>query len=386
VSRGLAFFATCARGVEEALAGELRALGTPGIQAERGGVLFRGTLEDAWRANLWLRTAHHVLLSLGELSAPSGDALYAAARRVSWQDHLTPRMTFAVRCTRGGRRDEEALGHTHFAALRVKDAIADVMRERAGARPSVDTRSPDLVVHLHLEGRRGRLYLDTSGDSLHRRGYRPGGSEAPLKETLAAALLLHAEWDTRMPLCDPMCGSGTILVEAALLGHGVAPGLQRRFGFERWLGFDARRYARLRAEAAAARRGSGPVLAGSDRSARAIDLARRSLRATGLDGTVAWRVCDLTDARPAAPPPGLVVCNPPYGARLEDPGELTALYGRLGDTLKQHFAGHTAFVLTGALAHIGAIGLSPSRRIVLFNGPIECRLLRFELYAGTRRA
>lgn len=376
-------FATCARGVEEVLAAELCARGAREVAPGRGGVAFAGEIEDCWRANLWLRTANHVLYRMGGFEAPDGAALYEGARAIPWHEHLTPRMTFAVDCTRSG--GPAGLTHTHFAALKVKDAIADALRKRTGTRPSVDTRAPDVRVRVHLEGTACTVYLDASGESLHRRGYRPRGAEAPLKETLAAAILLLAGWDGTTPLCDPMCGSGTLVVEAALLARNLAPGLGRRFGFETWRGFDAARFAVIREAARAAAHRAPALIAGSDRDAGALERARTSARRAGVARDIGLSRVSLEDARPPGPPPGVVVCNPPYGERLGDARRLGALYGSLGTALKRRFTGYTAFVLTANLEAAKSIGLSPSRRFVLYNGPLECRLLRYELYAGARR-
>jgi putative N6-adenine-specific DNA methylase len=383
----LSFFVTCARGVEEVLAGELRDLGMASVEPGRGGVSFQGSMSDAARANLWLRTAHHVLLRLATFSAPDARALYEESRRLAWADHLMPAMTFAVDATRTlpSPGSPPGITHTHFAALQVKDAVVDALRDRRGARPRVDTRDPDLRIRLHLEGESATLFLDTSGESLHRRGYRPPQAEAPLKETLAAAVILLTGWDGSTPLCDPLCGSGTLVVEAALFAQHMAPGRRRRFGFERWPGFDAAACRRLRAAVESeARPAAGPITA-SDRNRRALDLARRSARAAGVEQSVSFTRQDLARAQAPAPPPGVLVCNPPYGVRLGEATRLASLYRTLGEVLKHRFVGYTAFVLTGNLDLASEIGLAPSRRTVLFNGPIECRLLRYEIYAGSRR-
>jgi putative N6-adenine-specific DNA methylase len=383
----LSFFATCARGVEEVLAAELRGLGLAEVEPGRGGVSFRGSMADAGRANLCLRTAHHVLLRLASFTAPDSQALYEESRRLAWADHLTQTMTFAVDSTRTLPAPglPPGITHTHFAALKVKDAIADALRERRGARPSVDTRDPDLRIRLHLEGETATLFLDTSGESLHRRGYRPRHAEAPLKETLAAAVVLLSGWDGATPLCDPLCGSGTLVVEAALLARRLAPGRGRHFGFERWPGFDAQAWKRLRAAVESEARPARAPIAGSDCDPRALDLARQSARAAGVEDDVSFARRQLAEARAPAPPPGVLVCNPPYGERLGEAARLAGLYRTLGEVLKHRFAGYTAFVLAGNLDLAKEIGLAPSRRMVLMNGPIECRLLRYEMYQGSRR-
>jgi putative N6-adenine-specific DNA methylase len=425
--RALEAFATCTRGLEEVVAAELAALGASRVRAQKGGVAFESTIEIVWRACLCLRAANHVLLRLAQFDAPGSDALYAGARKaVRWGDHLTSAMTFAVDFTQQGEA-APTLRNTHFAALRVKDAIVDALRDERGLRPSIDTRHPDVRIRAHHDGRRCTIFLDASGDSLHRRGYRLAGAPAPLKETLAAGIILLTGWRADTPLCDPMCGSGTLLAEAAMLASGRAPGLGRPFGFERWRDFDPRAYERVRDAVAAEARPTPITLLGSDRDPRAVDLARRSLSKLKLGSAVELRVASLRDLTRPSCPPGVVVCNPPYGERLGSPAQAAALYKELGDTLKRAFVDWRAFVLapaqrtterssnlddampnepgaapspsqqpvrrrsaTRALVAAGpdasrAIGLSPSRRHVLFNGPIECRLLRYDLYAGSRR-
>lgn len=452
-SGGRALFATCTRGVEEVLAGELIALGMAEVKPGRGGVHFAGEMPEVWRANLWLRTANHVLWPLGSFPAHDADSLYAGVRAAAeWTAYLQPHMAFAVDVTVRG--DAPAgLRHTHFVALRVKDAIVDAVRDDAGARPSIDTKVPDLRIHAHLEGGTCALSLDSSGESLHRRGYRSGDAPAPLKETLAAALVLLSGWRGDTPLLDPMCGSGTLIVEAALIAANRAPGLSRRFGFEGWLGFDRDAFTRVHDEAAAAARPIRVPIAGSDVDPRAITQARRSLTGAGLGSAATLFRAALDDVTPPGPAPGMLICNPPYGERVgeADPSrrergaerapsrreppragdrwggfsregdgtparaaepavtreaavtrepagarepqerrgpseaELFSLYKRLGTVLKQRFAGYTACVFTGNLDAARAIGLSPARRHVLWNGAIECRLLRYELYAGSKR-
>jgi putative N6-adenine-specific DNA methylase len=374
-------FAACARGVEGVLARELTDLGMREVRPGRGGVTFAGDLGDCMRANLWLRTASHVLWSVARFPARSPEELYAGARVVSWDEVLTPAMTFAVHGTRG---PGAAIANAAYAALKVKDAIADALRDRHGARPSVDPADPDLRVRVHLERGTCALYLDASGEGLHRRGYRPSGPEAPLKETLAAAILLLAGWDGTTPLCDPLCGSGTLVVEGALLARRMAPGLRRRFAFERWRGFDPAAWTRLRAEAAAGARPAPAPLVGGDRDPAAVALARRSAQAAGVGADVAIDVRDLRDAAPPAPPPGLVAANPPYGERLGDRRALGPLYAELGTVMKRRFAGYRAAIFTASAELARAVGLRPTSSYKLYNGPIECRVNLYEMYEGTR--
>lgn len=372
------YFATTARGVEEILAAELRRLGCPEPVVERGGVSFRGDRTFCYRANLWLRTASRVLLPVGEFPCATEQDLYGGVRELDWNSWLTPDMTLAVEAS---LRDSN-LTHSGYVALKTKDAVVDAIRERRGRRPSVDTRDPDLRIQVRLFRNRCTVSLDTSGEPLDRRGYRLDRGEAPLRETLAAALVELTGWDGSVPLVDPLCGSGTIVIEAALRGLGRAPGLLRqRFGFQRWPDFDAERWRQVVAEAAAERAGKSMVtVCGRDRSSEAVATARRNGQRAGVDFCVNLAVADILSLEPPVAGPGVLLCNPPYGQRLGEVEALKGFYRQLGDALKQHWKGYTAYLFTGSQELAKEVGLRPSRRIVLFNGPIECRLLRYELY------
>jgi putative N6-adenine-specific DNA methylase len=371
------FFATTAKGIEQVLAGELRELGIAEIAVETGGVRFEGPLIDAWRANLWLRTANRVLMPLADFFCDSGESLYEGVRALPWPEYLTPEMTLAVDCN---LRDS-ALTHTGFAALKAKDAIVDSLRDRFGRRPNVAPRDPDLRVNLHVVKNRCTVSLDTSGGSLHQRGYRRERAEAPLKETLAAALIELTGWDGNTPLLDPMCGSGTIPIEAALKASRRPPGLERHdFGFQRWPGFQPELWRELIEEAREGIRHTLPApIVGSDLSAGALAMARKNAAWAGVGRLV---TLNRADVRSLAPPPGpgILLFNPPYGARLGEIEQLKNLYRQIGDAMKQNAAGYTAYLFSGNPQLAKFVGLKASRRIVLFNGPIECRLLRYELY------
>ena len=272
-----------------------------------------------------------------------------------------------------------------FVTLRVKDAVCDVFREARGSRPDVDTQAPDVRIHVFLTQDEATFYLDTSGEPLFRRGWRAVRGEAPLRENLAAGILKLAGWATPAPLYDPMCGSGTFLVEAAMTALDIAPGLNRAFGFEKLENFDAGKWSALRDSARA--RGK-PVRAlpihGSDKSGNAIELARENLRAAGVADAVTLKQMSMLDASPPADS-GIMVMNPPYGERTGEAEELAAFYPRLGDVLKQRFAGWTAYIFTADLRLPKLIRLAVSRRTPLYNGALECRLFKYELIAGSRR-
>jgi putative N6-adenine-specific DNA methylase len=368
-SERLAFFATAAKGTEGALRDELRELRLRRIRADRGGVHFEGTWADAWRACLHSAIALRVLHPLGTFDAVGGDGLYAAVRSLDWTPYLTPAHTLAVTAF---CRDS-ALTHTNFIAQRTKDAIVDPLRERLGARPSVDRKDPDVHVFVHLVKDRLTVYLDLAGESLHRRGYRANALEAPLKETLAAAILRLAGFDPGRPFADPMCGSGTLAIEAAMRAEGVAPGLlRRRMGFERWASFgpdEARTMAGMRERAREMRRPAAAPIRALDVDPQAVELARANARLAGVKvdcrrGPIAELALSGTS--------GLIATNPPFGLRL---AASDALYGEMAQALARHRAWDVA-VLAGDRAIERAMP-RPDRWQGVFNGDLPCRLLMY---------
>jgi len=371
------FFATTAKGVEEVLAAELVRLGVSDVSAEGGGVRFSGGMEAAYRANLWLRTASRVLMPLAEFPCETPEDLYQGARAIPWTEYLTPSMTLAVDCN---LRDS-TLTHSGFVALKTKDAIVDELRERCGSRPNVDTKDPDLRVNVRLFRNRCTVSLDCSGTPLDRRGYRLDRHEAPLKENLAAALVELSGWDGSVPFLDPMCGTGTIAIEAALKALRVPPGLLRAgFGFQRWPGFDRGLWDRLVEEARAGMLTALPApIFGSDISHSAVAMAHENARRAGVADLISLGRGVIAELAPP-PGPGILIFNPPYGKRLGEEEELKPLYKEIGDTMKQRCKGYTAYLFTGNLELAKSVGLKASRRIVLYNGPIECRLLKYEMY------
>lgn len=374
------YFATCARGLEPVLAGELLDLGADDVEPGRGGVDFRGDKALLYRANLWLRTAVRVLVPVLEAAVASPEELYAAVQTVDWPHYLTPDHTLAVDCN---VRDSH-LTHSRYAALKTKDAICDQFTARAGRRPSVDTDEPMVGLNLHVYRDRAVLSLDSSGESLHKRGYRPIQTKAPLNEALAAALVLMTGWRGETPFTDPLCGSGTLPIEAAWIALHRPPGLtRRRFGFMGWMDFDVRLWTALRDEA---RRGvrkrlPAPVL-GSDVRRDAVAFAVQNARAAGIGHLLRFEVQDVRDFRPPPGPPGTLLCNPPYGERLGEEKELRGLYRGLGELFRGRCPGWSAFVFTGNARLAREIGLPPSGQVPLFNGKIPCRLLRFDIGAG----
>ena len=344
------FFATASRGTEEVLADEFRELGIGSAEVRRGGVTFGERLEDAYRACLWSRVASRVLLPLATFEADGADALYEGVHAIDWCEHASPDKTLAVDVA--GIRSP--VGPSHFVALKTKDAIVDRIRAALGARPSIDTARPDLRVNVHLRGTSVTIGIDLAGQGLHHRGIGRSGAGAPLKENLAAALLRIAGWTSRSPtrpFFDPLCGSGTLLLEAAWMALDVAPGLGReRFGAEGWGGHDGSLWERLRSEARERReaaRDRAVRIAGSDASKNATRTARDNLARAGLARCVRVGSAELRNVRPPWEDAGLIVTNPPYGERLGEAGELGPLYELLGDVFKRRFPGWTAWVLSG---------------------------------------
>jgi len=378
--------ATTQFGLEEVLADELRQLGARIEYVGNRAVEFSGDKRLLYETVLWSRTAMRLLRPFADFYARDERALYDEVSGIDWLRYLRPDQTFAITAV----VSRSSFEHSLYVAQLTKDAIVDQLRERTGQRPSIDTKNPDIRLHLRMLENEVILSLDAAGDSLHRRGYRQGTNEAPLNEVLAAGLVLLSGWDQKSPLVDPMCGSATILTEAGLLAQRIAPGLfhQGKFGFESWPDFDAALWERVRREAAAQRLEEPQAyLAGSDLDPRVIQAASANVEAAGLDECIRLSVRDMREATPPKnQPPGLLITNPPYGERIGEEAQMAALYQTLGDTLKTNFEGYEAFVFTGNLDAAKHIGLKAARRIPLFNGPIDCRLLKYELYRGSRRA
>ncbi len=376
------FLATAPAGAAELLSAEAVAAGATGCQERPWGVRFQGTLAVGYTLCLWSRVASRVLLMLAEAPAATPEELYAAALTIDWSEHLGPAATFAV----DFESVQSAITHTRFGALKVKDAIVDQLRDKRGARPDVDTVRPSVRISVRVARDTAVFALDLSGESLHRRGWRDGGVAAPLKENLAAALLLRSGWPAIAAagggFVDPMCGSGTLPIEAALIAADRAPGLTREyFGFLGWAGHDAPLWAELRAAALARAAASdwpaGRIL-GSDHDARAVEVARAATVAAGVDEFVRIDQRPLAQAR-APRPTGLMLVNPPYGERIGDLESLKLLYAELGVVLREHFQGWHVGLLTGNAALGREIKLEARRTHRLYNGPIEVRLLRFEV-------
>ena len=380
------FFATCPKGIEALLYQEILSLDNPLLKQTRSGVSFKGTLQSAYKVCLWSRLANRVLLPLARFEAETPDRLYRiVVERIKWEEHMSPEEKIAVDFT----ADHRNAFHSHYAALRVKDAVADRFRERTGNRPSVDTENPDIRINVHMKKDLAQVSLDLSGESLHRRFYRTEGGVAPLKENLAAALLLRAHWPQLArkgaPLVDPLCGSGTLLIEGAFMAMDRAPGLSRKsFGFSKWKQHDPALWQRLLKEAEARfEKGVQKVsqrFFGFDRDPKIIAQARSNAVRAGIKDMVSFRVQDIKALTiPEAASPGLLITNPPYGERMGKKADLENLYETLGDRLKKHFQGWSASVFTASPDLAKKMGIRARKQYQLFNGPIPCKLLNFDV-------
>lgn len=377
-------FATCPKGMDDLLAAELQALGAEDPACRGTGVAFHGECSLAYRVCLWSRVAGRVLLPLARFPAADDQALYQAVSELPWEEHLAPEGSLAVDFS----TSESGIRHSRYGAQRVKDAVVDRFRARCGRRPSVDLQRPDLRINVHLHRDQADLSLDLGGGSLHRRGYRRAGGAAPLKENLAAAILLRAGWPAIAAgggsLVDPLCGSGTLSIEAALMAADIAPGLLRsHHGASGWLQHDPALWQALMQEAEDRRREGLerlPLIAGFDADPKAVAIARDNAGRAGLADRLRFECRSLEElAPPAGAVPGLVVANPPYGERLGDVHALAPLYETLGQRLKAHFPGWRAAVFTANPDLAACLGLRAHRRHSLYNGPLPCRLLHYSL-------
>jgi putative N6-adenine-specific DNA methylase len=410
----LQIFLPCAAGVEDLLAHEVHDLtGLMGqeLLTRRGGVMARASWRDAMRLNLHSRLAQRVLVQLSYTDYRNEQDLYRAAMEVAWEIWFTPKQSIKVEVT----AQHSPLNSLNFAALKIKDAVCDRFRDKAhGVRPDVNTQWPDVRIYAHLTTDTCSLYIDTSGEPLFKRGWREDKGEAPLKETLAAAMIAACGWadgdDDLLPLYDPCCGSGTIAIEAAQIACNIAPGSLRRFAFEKYVPFQPHVWAAIQQEAADAvvkpEAGQKALIYGSDVSHRMVDFAQRNAERAGVSDVVEFRGGDALQRMPPTDIPGVMLLNPPYGERIEVGGVAGAgaahearfgareaaqtedggeFFSQLATHWKKNFPGWTAWVLTPDLKLPGKMRLKESRRVPMWNGPIECRMFRFDMVKGTAR-
>lgn len=375
------FFATCPRGLESILVDELVVCGAKKIKQAEGGVAFAGDVGVCYQVNLQSRVATRVLWQVKRGQYANEEELYQGAFQVNWPNWFNVRHDFMVKVT-GVHCPLKSL---EFATLKIKDAICDKFRSSVGSRPSIDTRNPSVRIHAYLTAKDFILYVDTSGRPLYQRGNRRASIEAPLKENLAAGILRLSGWEVGQPLLDPMCGSGTFLLEASMMALNIAPGLNRSFGFEQLKNFESDTWKKLKN---AAQKEVLPTtfqkIYGSDKDLRAVRITKRNLQEAGLLDAVQLSQFDITDVPPAADS-GVMVTNPPYGVRIGEDEDLAALYPKIAASLKQKFAGWNAYFFTGDLRMPKLMRLSPSKKTPLFNGALECRLFEIKIVAGSNR-
>lgn len=383
------------KGLEEVLAKELIELGANDVQLERRAVSFRGDKALLYRANLCLRTASRILVPIVEATltpkkkniAPE-DLLYEAVKRVEWSRYMSVENTFAIDAT----VYSDTFRNSRFVTYRVKDAIADYWMERANKRPSVAVEAPDILINVHIAKEHLTLSLDSSGESLHKRGYRVANTEAPINEALAAGMLLMAGWKGQSDFYDPMCGSGTLLIEAALIARNIAPGVFRQaFAFEKWPDFDAELWSDIYNDDSQEHEFTHKIY-GSDASFYAIQQAAKNIKSAGVQKDVELKQIRMEEIKaitnnqsPLTNPSPLVMLNPPYGERLKSNKEMEDLYSAIGSTLKHQFAGATAWIISSNDAAMKCIGLKPSRKVRLLNGELDCQFNRYDLFQGKRK-
>ena len=376
----LKIFITCPRGLENVLVEELTAMNLQKIHAVDGGVDCQGSWAQVYQINLHSRVASRVLIELATGSCQREDMMYQLALKVKWTEWFDVRSTIKVNVT--GKRTP--FKRIDILGLKIKDAVCDVFREAKGKRPSVDKMFPDVRIHAFVEGTQARLMLDTSGEALFKRGYRDDTGEAPLRENLAAGLLLLAGYDGTQPFMDPMCGSGTIAIEAGLIAKQQAPGLYRNFGFEKLNGFQDALWREMKQQALQKIVNTEAILHASDVNRHVLRAALSNAQQAGVDDIIAFRVQDVTQIQAVADA-GVMVSNPPYGIRLEDEHFLQGFYPLLGSVLKQNFAGWEIALISADKTLPSGLRLKPARKIPLFNGKLDCRLFVFKMVAGSNR-
>ena len=373
------------KGLESVLAQELIELGANEVQIERRAVSFKGDKAMLYRANLCLRTASRVLVPIASFKAHDTDSLYARALALDWSAYMREDSTFAIDAT----VYSETFRNSRFVTYRVKDAIADYWQQKVGKRPNVKVTDPDVYINVHVADEQITISLDSSGESLHKRGYRVANTEAPINEALAAGMLLLAGWKGQSDFYDPMCGSGTLLIEAALIARNIAPGIFRQsFAFEKWADFDAELWSDIYNDDSHEREFSHTIY-GSDASFYAIQQATKNIKSAGVQKDVQLKqirmeeISNLKSQISNTSP--LVMINPPYGERLKSNKEMEDLYGAIGSALKHQFAGATAWIISSNEAAMKCIGLKPSKKMRLLNGELDCQFNRYDLFAGKRK-
>ena len=366
-------------GLEQVLADELKAIGAEDIVILKRAVSFTGDKEIMYRSNYCCRTALRILKPIAKFSVNSAEELYNNVKRINWPQYLDLNGTFAIDETVGS----SVFSHTKFVALKAKDAIADRFRMKFGKRPSVDVRNPDLRINIHIYKEDCTVSIDSSGDPLYKRGYRILTDKAPINEILAAGMILLSGWEKDCNFIDPMCGSGTILIEAAMYANNIPPGVFRSFGFEKWNDFDKKLWEKIVEDESSKQCDFNFEIVGSDRSYKAVEIARQNLKEANLQNHITLFHNSIEKQSPPKAK-GIMITNPPYGERMEVNDQIE-LYKKIGDSLKKNYAGYSAWLISSDFTALKNIGLRPSRKIALFNGQLECKYLRFDIYEGSKK-
>ncbi|MFH2037707.1 MAG: THUMP domain-containing protein [Candidatus Zixiibacteriota bacterium] len=368
-------------GLEDILADELTRLGAKKVKPAIRSVEFEGDTKTLYKANIWCRTTTRILKPILKFHAIDGEQLYAKIIRINWSNYFNVNKTIAV----DALSTYSKLENTLFIAQKTKDAIVDQFREKFNKRPSVDTKNPQIKINIHIIKNEVTVALDSSGDPLSKRGYRLEKGQAPLSEILAAGIIYLTDWDKSSSFIDPMCGSGTFVIEAALMARNIAPGLIRKaYAFQNWNDYDAKLYDNICHTARKVVIKSVPIqIVGSDIDGIAIKDAVANARRAGVDRDIRFERNPM-DKQTVPPPPGIAILNPPYGERMKQ-DDISLLYKSIGDCFKQSYSGYKAFILSGNMKAIKTVGLRASQKIKLYNGPLECRLLRYEMYEGTKK-
>ncbi len=367
-------------GLEDVLAKELTGLGAENIVKSNRAVEFEGDTELMYKANYWCRTALHILLPISEFYIRREDDLYKKIYNIDWETYLDKKDSLAVDAV----VNSSILTHSHYAALKTKDAIVDRFRDKFGIRPNVDVDTPDLRINIYMNKNKCIVSIDSSGYSLHKRGYRKKTGTAPINEVLAAGMILLSEWNGQSNFIDPMCGSGTIVCEAALIANNIPPGYYRKaFGFEKWKNFDNTIWEKVKKDALDLQKEFEYEIIGSDISAESIAIAKENALSAKLHKDIFFEVKPFENQIPPAGG-GLMMVNPPYGERIK-PEDIIKLYQSIGNTLKNHYQGYQAWIISSDLNALKFIGLKPSKKIDLYNGSLECKFLKFDIYSGSKK-
>jgi putative N6-adenine-specific DNA methylase len=367
-------------GLEEVLAGELKNLNAHDIKIVKRGVSFKGNKKLLYQVNYLCRSALRILKPIATFKALNESALYEEVSKIDWQEYLSLDSTFSI----DGITSYSNITHSKYLALKTKDAIADQFRDKYGRRPNVNKENPDVAINVRIFKNEVTISLDSSGESLHKRGYRIATGPAPMNEVLAAGLILISGWDGRSNFIDPMCGSGTIPIEAALFARKIPPGYFREeFGFKKWNDFDPELWKQVVNEAKADIREISCEIVGSDWSGRILKTARDNVTNANLDKTITLRTNFFDDSNPPVSP-GTLITNPPYGERIKT-DDIVKLYKEIGDALKKSYMGYQAWLISSNLEALKYIGLRPSRNVKVFNGQLECRFAKFEIYKGSKK-